>query len=56
MADLSIDLCGIRLAHPVINGSVVGLTKTELMIRQTSYGDSQTVTIQLQRKEGQDDE
>ena len=42
----------LRVGDPVINGSVVGLTKEELMIRQSSYGDTQTVTIQLQRKEG----
>ena len=46
----------LRVGDPVINGSVVGLTRTEVMIRQQSYGDSQTVTIQLQRKEGQSDE
>jgi hypothetical protein len=40
----------------VINGYVVGLTRQELLVRQTSYGDSQTVTIQLQRKEGSSDE
>lgn len=42
----------LRVGDPVINGNVVGLTKEELMIRQSSYGDTQTVTIQLQRKEG----
>lgn len=46
----------LRVGDPVINGYVVGLTKTELMVRQTSYGDSQTVTIQLQRKEGTSNE
>jgi hypothetical protein len=46
----------LRVGDPVINGSVVGLTKEELMIRQSSYGDTQTVTIQLQRKEGGSDE
>jgi hypothetical protein len=46
----------LRVGDPVINGSVVGLTRSEVMIRQQSYGDSQTVTIQLQRKEGQSDE
>jgi hypothetical protein len=46
----------LRVGDPVINGYVVGLTKQELLIRQTSYGDSQTVTIQLQRKEGSSDE
>ena len=42
-------------SDPVINGYVVGLTKDELLIRQSSYGESQTVTIQLQRKEGGSD-
>jgi hypothetical protein len=46
----------LRVGDPVINGYVVGLTRQELLIRQTSYGDSQTVTIQLQRKEGSSDE
>ena len=46
----------LRVGDPVINGYVVGLTKEELMVRQSSYGDTQTVTIQLQRKEGSPDE
>ena len=46
----------LRVGDAVINGSVVGLTRDELMIRQSSYGDTQTVTIQLQRKEGSSDE
>jgi len=46
----------LRVGDPVINGSVVGLTKDEILIRQSSYGDTQTVTIQLQRKEGSSDE
>jgi hypothetical protein len=46
----------LRVGDPVINGYVVGLTRQELLIRQSSYGDSQTVTIQLQRKEGSSDE
>ncbi len=45
----------LRVGDPVINGYVVGLTKDELLIRQSSYGESQTVTIQLQRKEGGSD-
>jgi hypothetical protein len=46
----------LRVGDPVINGYVVGLTRQELLVRQSSYGDSQTVTIQLQRKEGSSDE
>jgi hypothetical protein len=46
----------LRVGDPVINGYVVGLTKDELLVRQSSYGDSQTVTIQLQRKEGSSNE
>ena len=45
----------LRVGDPVINGYVVGLTQDELLIRQSSYGESQTVTIQLQRKEGGSD-
>lgn len=46
----------LRVGDPVINGYVVGLTKQELLVRQSSYGESQTVTIQLQRKEGSSDD
>jgi hypothetical protein len=42
----------LRVGDPVLNGYVAGLTKEELIVKQSSYGDAQTVTIQLQRKEG----
>jgi hypothetical protein len=42
----------LRVGDPVLNGYVAGLTKEELIVKQSSYGDTQTVTIQLQRKEG----
>lgn len=45
----------LRVGDPVINGYVVGLTEEELLVRQSSYGESQTVTIQLQRKESGSD-
>jgi hypothetical protein len=45
----------LRVGDPVINGYVVGLTQDELLVRQSSYGESQTVTIQLQRKESSSD-
>jgi hypothetical protein len=45
----------LRVGDPVINGYVVGLTEDELLVRQASYGESQTVTIQLQRKESGSD-
>lgn len=45
----------LRVGDPVINGYVVGLTEDELLVRQSSYGESQTVTIQLQRKESGSD-
>jgi hypothetical protein len=44
----------LRVGDPVINGYVVGLTKDELLIRQSSYGESQTVTIQLRKEGGSD--
>ncbi len=42
----------LRVGDPVLNGYVAGLTKEELIVKQSSYGDTQTVTIQLQRKDG----
>jgi hypothetical protein len=45
----------LRVGDPVINGYVVGLTEDEVLVRQSSYGESQTVTIQLQRKESGSD-
>jgi hypothetical protein len=42
----------LRVGDPVLNGYIAGLTKQELIVKQSSYGDTQTVTIQLQRKEG----
>jgi hypothetical protein len=42
----------LRVGDPVLNGYVAGLSKEELIVKQSSYGDTQTVTIQLQRKEG----
>jgi hypothetical protein len=42
----------LRVGDPVLNGYIAGLTKEELIVKQSSYGDAQTVTIQLQRKEG----
>jgi hypothetical protein len=46
----------LRVGDPVLNGYIAGLTKEELIVKQSSYGDTQTVTIQLQRKEGSSDE
>jgi len=46
----------LRVGDPVLNGYVAGLTKQELIVKQSSYGDTQTVTIQLQRKEGASNE
>jgi hypothetical protein len=42
----------LRVGDPVLNGYGAGLTKEELIVKQSSYGDTQTVTIQLQRKDG----
>ena len=46
----------LRVGDPVLNGYIAGLTKQELIVKQSSYGDTQTVTIQLQRKEGASNE
>ena len=42
----------LRVGDPVLSGYIAGLTKDELIVKQSSYGDTQTVTIQLQRKDG----
>ncbi len=41
----------LRVGDPVVNGYIAGISKTELQVVQNSFGDSQTVTIQLKSKE-----
>ena len=42
----------LRVGDPVVNGYISGISKTELQVVQNAFGDSQTVTIQLKTKEG----
>lgn len=42
----------LRVGDPVVNGYISGISKTELQVVQNAFGDSQTVTIQLKSKEG----
>jgi hypothetical protein len=42
----------LRVGDPVVNGYISGITKTELQIVQNAFGDSQTLSIHLQPKEG----
>ena len=41
----------LRVGDPVVSGYISGISKTELQVVQNSFGDSQTVTIQLKSKE-----
>jgi len=41
----------LRVGDPVVSGYIAGISKTELQVVQNSFGDSQTVTIQLKSKE-----
>jgi hypothetical protein len=42
----------LRVGDPVVNGYISGITKSELQIVQNAFGDSQTLSIHLQPKEG----
>lgn len=42
----------LRVGDPVLNGYISGISKTDLQIVQNAFGDSQTLSIQLQPKEG----
>ncbi|MGE5176812.1 MAG: hypothetical protein ACM3JJ_10605 [Hyphomicrobiales bacterium] len=42
----------LRVGDPVLNGYISGISKTELQIVQNAFGDSQTMAIKLQPKEG----
>jgi hypothetical protein len=43
----------LRVGDPVVSGYISGITKTEIQIVQNAFGDSQTLAIQLQPKEGE---
>ena len=42
----------LRVGDPVVNGYISGITKTELQIVQNAFGESQSMSIKLQPKEG----
>ena len=42
----------LRVGDPVLNGYISGITKTDLQIVQNAFGDSQSLSIHLQPKEG----
>ena len=42
----------LRVGDPVVNGYISGITKTEIQVIQNAFGESQTLSIQLKPKEG----
>ncbi|MGE5179345.1 MAG: hypothetical protein ACM3PF_09655, partial [Bacteroidota bacterium] len=42
----------LRVGDPVVNGYISGISKTELQIIQNAFGESQSMSIKLQPKEG----
>jgi hypothetical protein len=42
----------LRVGDPVVNGYISGISKTELQIVQNAFGESQSMSIKLQPKEG----
>ncbi len=42
----------LRVGDPVLNGYISGISKSELQVVQTAFGESQTLSIRLQTKEG----
>lgn len=42
----------LRVGDPVVNGYISGITKTDLQVIQNAFGESQTLSIQLKPKEG----
>jgi len=42
----------LRVGDPVLNGYISGISKSDLQIVQNAFGDSQTLSIHLQPKEG----
>ncbi|HEX7079040.1 MAG TPA: hypothetical protein VF363_11520 [Candidatus Eisenbacteria bacterium] len=42
----------LRVGDPVVNGYISGITKAELQIVQNAFGESQSMSIKLQPKEG----
>ncbi len=42
----------LRVGDPVLNGYISGISKQELQVVQNAFGESQTLSIRLQTKEG----
>jgi hypothetical protein len=42
----------LRVGDPVLNGYISGITKSEIQVVQSAFGESQTLAIQLKPKEG----
>jgi hypothetical protein len=42
----------LRVGDPVVNGYISGITKSEIQVVQNAFGESQTLSIQLKPKEG----
>ena len=42
----------LRVGDPVVNGYISGITKTDIQVVQNAFGESQTLSIQLKPKEG----
>jgi hypothetical protein len=42
----------LRVGDPVLNGYISGISKSELQVVQNAFGESQTLSIQVQTKEG----
>jgi len=42
----------LRVGDPVVNGYISGITKSDLQVVQNAFGESQTLSIQLKKKEG----
>jgi len=43
----------LRVGDPVLNGYISGISKSELQVVQNAFGESQTLSIRLQTKEGE---
>jgi hypothetical protein len=42
----------LRVGDPVVNGYISGITKTDIQVVQNAFGESQSLSIQLKPKEG----
>jgi hypothetical protein len=44
----------LRVGDPVLNGYISGISKAEIQVVQNAFGETQTLSIQLKPKEGDD--